>query len=322
MKRNVLLLGCAAFLLLSLNLVGAEIKKGSTIAFNRGGDIWLMEADGSDQRPWVAGIANVRGRMSWSADNNKLVFARAGKVDIKYPDGGGGYHSTYDLFFAYADSANNWWDGITQTLGAFAPQFATDGSKILFIYDIVANQVNAMLPQYRVAFWDTESFAITTLDFEKGSDLVATAPALAPDGDRLAFILMRLQGEQFTPSGLVIARVSEFPLTDEEFVTRSRGLMNATSPSWSPDGNWMAYISSDLSNPGLYLIKPDLSEKRVLWKPPPGLSLTGAHPSWSSDSQMLLFATVNGSIYKITITGGEPTRLSGPGNDNFPAWCN
>jgi Tol biopolymer transport system component len=309
-------------ILVAPTLNGADIKKGSTIAFNRGGDIWLMEADGSNQRPWVAGLSNVYGKMSWAPDNSKLVFARRGQVVVSYPDGGQHQHRAYDLFYAYPDSADNWWEGITTTLGALSPEFSDDGSKVIFIHDLAGADANAVLPIRRIALWDTETFAIDDLLFDPGSDMMATTPTLSPDGERVAFVLTRLQGQQFAQLGIVIADTAEFPVGDNELAQRASQLSDAISPSWSPDGNWIAYVSSDMANPSLSVVKPDLSVKKAVWTPPPGLGLTGAPPSWSSDSKQLLCATVNGAIYKVDLATGEAVRLSGPGNDNNPAWCN
>lgn len=300
----------------------AAVKKGSTIAFVRNGDIWLMESDGSNQRPFVAGITNVTSRLSWSPDNKRLVFARRGEIQLKYPAGGGGSHKLYDLFYAYTDSTSTYWEGITETMGAQTPEFSRDGSRILFTHDKNANSVNAALPKYRLSFYDTKSYLLRDMELEPSSDLLCTSPTMSPDMKQVAFLVMRVQGQQFSPAGVAVAAVTEFPIKDEILIERARKMPNATSPSWSPDGAWIAYLSSDIANQGLYLIKPDLTGVKKLYAPLPGLELDTSTPSWSPDSKMLLFATVNGSIYKIPVTGGEPARLSGPGSDSKPAWCN
>lgn len=320
--RNLLLSLLALLTIAAGSVIAADINSGSTIAFNRGGDIWLMEADGSNQRPWVAGLTNVYGKMSWAPDNSKLVFCRMGQVSTQYPDGGMHQHRAYDLFYAYPDSADNWWEGITQTLGSLWPEFTADGKNVLMVHDLQADNAQAKLPQRRIALWDTKTFKITDYPFSPKSDLMATMPTMSPDGKQVAFMLTLLKGQQFTQLGIATATLAELPLTDEVLMQRATKLSNAMSPSWSPDGKWIAYVSTDMSNPGLYVVSPDMGEKRLVWSPPSGLGLTGASPSWSHDSQQLLCATVNGSIYKVSLAGGEATRISGPGNDNDPAWCN
>jgi WD40 repeat protein len=300
MKRFAIILILLVLVLAVAAVAGNSIKKGSTIAFLRSGDIWLMESDGSNQRPFVAGIGNAIGRMSWSPDNKRL----------------------YDLFYAYTDSSNNFWEGITETLGGQAPEFSRDGSRVLFVHDRNANTVNAMVPKWRLSFYDTKSYLLRDLELLPSSDLLCSTPTMSPDMKQVAFVVMQIRDKQFSPTGIAVASTSEFPIKDEELIARAQKLTSATMPAWSPDGQWIAYISNDLKNQGLILIKPDLTGKRVLWTPPEGLGLAASAPAWSPDSKMLLFATQNGSIYKISVGGGEPVRLSGPGNDSSPAWSN
>jgi len=321
MKRFAIILILLVFALAAAAVAGNSIKKGSTIAFLRSGDIWLMESDGSNQRPFVAGIGNAIGRMSWSPDNKRLAFVRRGDISLKYPDGGGGQHKLYDLFYAEADSTNNWFEGITETMGGQSPEFSRDGSRVLFVHDRNANTVNAMLPKWRLSFYDTKSYLLRDLELEPSSNLLCSYPTMSPDMKQVAFVVWQLKNKQPSQVGIAIASTTEFPLKDEELVARAMKLTGGTLPSWSPDGQWIVYVSNDIKNQGLFIMKPDLSGKKVLWTPPEGLGLAGVS-AWSPDSKMLLVATQNGSIYKISLAGGEPLRLSGPGNDGSPAWCN
>ena len=148
------------------------------------------------------------------SDNKKLVYARQGEIAIKYPEGGGGNHKIYDLFMSYADSTNNWWEGITETMGAQAPEFSRDGSRVLFIHDLNANTVNAATPKYRLCFYDVKSFLLRNIEFDPKSELLASTPTMSPDMKQVAFVVMRIREQQFTPAGIAICNFSDFPMSD------------------------------------------------------------------------------------------------------------
>jgi Tol biopolymer transport system component len=323
MKRFAIIVILLVSALAAVAVAANGIKKGSTIAFIRSGDNWLMESDGSNQRPFIAGIGNAFGRMSWSPDNKKLAFVRRGDISLRYPDGGGGQHKLYDLFYAYTDSTNNFWEEITETMGGQSPEFSRDGSRILFVHDRNANMVNATMPKWRLSFYDTKSFLLRDLELEPSSEVLCSVPTMSPEiMKQVAFVVTMLRDKQPSPIGIAIASMTEFPIKDDDLIARAQKMAGGTLPSWSPDGQWIAYVSNDIKNQGLLIIKPDLTGQKVLWTPPEGMGLSATPPAWSPDSKMLLFATQNGSIYKISIAGGDAVRLSGPGNDGSPAWCN
>ncbi|MFH1893589.1 MAG: hypothetical protein ABIK83_13015 [Candidatus Zixiibacteriota bacterium] len=294
---------------------------GEQIAFIRNGDIWLMNPDGADQRPLVGGIQNAKGKLSWEPGNKRIVFSRSGSLQLKYPDGGGGNHRVYDLFFAFIDSTNNFWMGITETLGAQSPEWSKDGSKVTFTYDVNGAMANSTWPEYRVGFYDVKTRVISDISLPRSSDaLFAMTPTLSPDGSRVAFNLARFDGKQVIPIGIVVTSATKVTQTAEELMAAAKKLSGSTSPSWSPDGNWIAYVSSDLSNAGLYLIHADGTGKKLIYEPSAGTTLAGSPPTWSPDSKRLAFGTLNGAIFTINSDGSNAKTISGPGSDTFPAW--
>jgi Tol biopolymer transport system component len=299
----------------------APASAGEMIAFIRNGDIWIMSPDGSNQRPLVAGIGNAKGTISWEPGNNRLVFARKGDLTIKYPDGGGGQHQIYDLFFAYLDSTNNFWMGFTETFGALYPDWSADGSRIAFTYDENAVISNSTWPNYQIGFYDIRTRAISSLELPRGDNLLmARTAALSPDGSRIAFLMAEFDGKRVIPLGLVVTSTSSITQTAEQLLSTAKKISAGTAPSWSPDGKWLAFVSTDMSNQGIYIVKPDLTGMKLIYQATAGLTLPGSPPSWSPDSKKLAFCTGNGAIYTVNLDGTNATLISGPGSDQAPAW--
>jgi Tol biopolymer transport system component len=308
-------------LLILVTVTSAFAQTGGRIAFIRNNEVWTMNADGSNQKALVAGIQNAKGKLSWEPGNKRIAFARNGSVAVKYPDGGGGQHATYDLFFAFVDSTNNFWMGFTETLGAQNPDWSADGSKIAFTYDVTSNTANSTWPRYRIGFYDVKSRVVSELDMPKSDNpLFAMGPSLSPDGTRLAFVLAEFTGKQLVPKGIVVTSSTKITQTAEQLLAEAKMLSGGTAPSWSPDGNWIAYISNDMKNPGILAVRPDYTGKKELYIPAAGIAIQGSAPSWSPDSRRLAFGTANGSIYTVNADGTGAAQISGPGSDAFPAW--
>jgi len=295
--------------------IGAPLGK---IAFIREGDLWVMDWDGKNQFKVVA-AQNADGRLSWAPDNRRIAFVRKGKINLQGPDNLGGQHSVYDLFIGYLDSAKtntNWWLRLTDDLGSRHPEWSTDGSKILFTKDMNANTVNALLPEYQTCAIDTTGKLLPGYALDsKTPNRWAVMPSAGPNGSQV-FVLFKDK----TPAGVVVAGPDLKGLSDNEISQKAKFVAGATAPAWSPDGNWIAFIQSEMSKQGIYIAKPDLSEKFLVYKPGPGLMLQTYPLSWSPDSKWLTFATGDGSIWIVDITGNGLKQIVQPGLNSAPAW--
>jgi len=304
-----------AFILPSTVAEGAE-----TIAFVRNGDLWLMNTDGTNQRPFLAGKSNARGRVSWEPGNNRLIFARDGQLQLKYPDGGGGQHKVYDIFFAFLDSTNNFWEGATDLLGARDPEWSQDGSKIVFTYDKNAVYANATWPDFQIGVYDVASLNVTVVEMPRGDDpFLASSPTMSPDGSKIACTLTKFEGKGVRPLGLVVVDAAGVTQTATQLEAIARNNSDATAPSWSPDGQWIAFLSSDLTSQGLFIIRPDLTGRKQIFKAPINTMVYGT-PSWSPDGKKIVFATGNKAINTINVDGTGHQVISGPGSDEYPSW--
>ena len=145
-------------------------------------------------------------------------------------------------------------------------------------------------------------------------------PTLCPRTGRLAYTnwvgarsIMRLE----------IGPGSDAPATPVSFnSTRSDG-----QPCFSPDGRTVAFTSTRLGLPAIWLSRPDGSGLRRLTPPGedrawPGDAWYGEH-SWSPDGQWIAYARIGrqADIHVISVLGGVPRRFTfDPAEDREPAW--
>lgn len=331
----VLLVVCALAIPALLQAQGMfdskPLKLPWKIAFQRDKNIWLMNGDGSGQKQWRA-MGNVAGKMAFSPDGKTLAWSRQGDFTYRLPDGGGGGRRLYDVFLAEVDSTRDaYWRWVTFNHGSRAPEFSADGQRVLFSYDMSANIVDAELPDFQIVH--------SRLD---GSDLVRVAragskpgecqgmdPTWSPDNKQIAFTYFQRRanigdGSREAPTkpiGLVVVPASGISVSEDELEAQALKNPDAGAPSWSPDGRWIAFVSTRSADGGLYVISPDLTNRKKLVEKSERITPAQAAPSWSPDSKWIAFSTIDGFIFVVPSDGsGAPQRLTSGGNDYQPTF--
>src|SRR4051794_14116366 len=144
-------------------------------------------------------------------------------------------------------------------------------------------------------------------------------PAISADGKRLVFTV--------NGDGLYDGPSIYVTNTDGGGLQR---LAPGSNPQWSPDGNWIAYVSipADTGCSGVRLMQPDGSTNHPVQQGKPdakGVCHDGAEaPSFSPDSKRVLYVATgiktphqqDGSdLYTVSIRGGAHRRLTRDGLD-------
>ncbi|PWB69198.1 hypothetical protein C3F09_10515, partial [candidate division GN15 bacterium] len=283
------------------------------LAFIRDSSVWVMNADGTGQMR-AADVKNADGRLSWAPDGKRIVYTRSGQCDWREPDYSGGRKKLYDLFICYLDSAANgntmYWRRITDALGGRDPEWSADGSTIVFTRIMNADAVRTEFPNYQICTIDPEggNFQILRKDWQTASEYFL-APSMSPGGD-IAFEHLystasaaNSDNRNYRRQGFAIMNRNSFMKPVDSVRVMSKRFANCLGPSWSPDGQWLAFVKNDMSKSGVYIIDKNLGTTYAVYEPAAGASVLPLAPSWSPDSKWLAFSTDDGSIYITKITG-------------------
>ena len=275
MRRAVVTL---AILLASAGPAVAGIGVNGRIAWDRGGQIWTANQDGSDQRDIAAG-----NQPSWSPDGRKIAFVagaagtQLGELMVMNADGSGIRRVDTDL--GPNVSTPSWSpDGTQLLVSAFGDVYAVPvlgGRSRLVVQD---GQYPAWSPDGSwIAF--SRNYSTVYLARPDGSDVhpllpppFASSPffSWSPDAKRIAF-----QGADGIDAVNVDGggRVTVVP-------TQS---FNTYAPAWSPDGTRIAFISNaDICTAGI----GGAAVSRLTWTPntiePPGRPVWQPLPTGSA----------------------------------------
>jgi Tol biopolymer transport system component len=334
--------------LLALIVLSAAVCGGSnaqepettgTIAFNRGGQVWMMSADGSGQRALTQGVAPV-----WSPDGRRIAYMLRGR---NY-----GYH----LFVV--DANGNRVRRLTRPQLDYEIDhyqvWAPDGRRIAFerydsdpnyaVYVVAADGsgLRRLTPRRGYGFarpeWSPGGRLIAFVHVERGAVYVirpngtgwrvlATIPEAkvwgvkwSPDGRLIAFIrddyrradrreelwVMNADGTQ--PRRLVGARVD------------NRGARSADF-AWSPDGGQIAFTQCCREDE-IFVVNADGSGLRQLTDNDDGVF--DGDPAWSPDGQAIAFTSSrdgNAEIYVMHADGSDQRNMSqNPLSDYGAVW--
>ena len=110
----------------------------------------------------------------------------------------------------------------------------------------------------------------------------------------------------------------------ENLTNLTNNVADDYSPTWSPDGRFVAYVSERDGNPEIYVMEVSTKEQRRLTDH----KATDLDPAWSPDGNTIAFASnqardhaADTDIYTMNVNGKKVQRLTNKGgNNSTPTW--
>ena len=187
---------------------------GSRIAFTRGGDIWVMNSDGSGQTNLTPATDPVKQKPAWSPDGTRIAFSQI-------PPG----ERSFRIYVMNSDGSNP--VQVTfQSSGDFDPAWSPDGTLIAYTRQNNSTDIWTVNP----AQPGSESEYVTSPSFTEDQ------PTWAPDGSAVAFRTNHRQGGGDDIYKQVGRGGPGEPVTNNPAAD--------SDPTWSPDGTRIAFATT------------------------------------------------------------------------------
>jgi len=181
------------------------------------------------------------------------------------------YNQPYDQSGEYSF---RWYNGREQ----LTPQWTPDGSHIIFghagriyVVDAEGSNLRSLSGSFRPAHLYSETAEI---DF---------SPSVSPDGSEVAFTTLRYATGSLREHTYEIATQA---IDGSDRVRLTNNDWDDVSPSWSPDGARIAYVSYGTDGPRVFTIVPDGSDPISV---APTKNVESSAPKWSPDGSRLAF---------------------------------
>ncbi len=276
---------------LSGGLAGVASTQVAFIS-NRTGykEVWVMDADGANQRPLTAG-RSISLTPRWSPDGSRIAYTC-------YASGRG--VTTAQICMHSMETGKS--IAVARYRGTnSSPAWSPDGSRIIFM--------SSMHGDPELFMTDSSGNNPKRITFAAGGD---TSPAWNPrTGQTIAFVSDRGGIPQLYLMNVDGSNVERLALPDMGYVI---------DPAWSPNGQLLAFSwRRPTGNYDIYVM--DVATRQIV-------ELTrdtgrNERPSWAPDGRRIVFeSTRTGTrqIWTMLADGSQPRQLTTQGHNESPNW--
>jgi TolB protein len=245
--------------------------------------IAVMDSDGFNHRYVTAGDTLVlTPRLSPNGSQLAFVSYTSGQPQVRLLDIGSGAQRAA----APAEAIS------------FAPRFSPDGTLVVF------SMMNG--PNCDIYVTGRDGGIPRRLTTAPGID---TDPSFSPDGSKIVFESDRSGSQQLY--------MMNSDGSGQRRISFGGGWYGA--PDWSPDGEWIAFTRRGSDGRRIGIMKADGTGERLLTSGP-----MDEGPSWAASSRELVFQRTDASgvtgLYRVTLDGSQPRRMSIPQGGSDPDW--
>ena len=292
MRRAIILLGLSmALLFLASALLPTEpsaqttstegkivyVKQGTEPSDNcdlQSGcdDLWVMDADGTNQTNLTNTPDTNEGQPAWSPDGTKIAFTGPGDLN---EDGSGGLG---DIYVMDADGTNRTNLTDTPDFLDYRPSWAPSGAQLTFVREVPGRVISEQQDIFVIDANGENANNLTQTDANEDD------PAWSPDGTKIAFSGVRNSGEEILtmdPDG-----------QNEEILTGDGSDAFDEAPDWSPDSTKVVFqkqsqVGGCCEPWEIWAVNRDGSGDTNLSNDPS----YDTGPSWSPDGSEIIFSS-------------------------------
>lgn len=278
---------------------------GGKLAYARSGALWLYT--NGEAKQLTKGPANAQDKRdtypSISPDGEQIVYTRIDegfsdlyKLDINDPGNPVAltdYRPPVEVGQVEIPGVSEGYN--TLALWANWPAWSPTGDEIAFTSDI-----GTEYPNLRVVSPDHEPGTSTSvlarapgLDWSKQT---VEHPSWSPSGTKVVVTTYLTDG--------AVGQIWVYNITNDTWTALTNSKEGAYDPTWSPDGQWIAFAMREGGKTNVYVVSSDTTTWTGEYPTPTQVTSDGASrsPAWSPDSTKIAYLGLQGTTFDIYVS--------------------